>query len=151
MIKQKIEEDIKTAMLAGDRRQADVLRTLKSALLDAEIAAGKRESGLSDQESVAVLQKELKKRGEAAELYEQGGNAESAEAERFEAGVIQQYLPKQLDEAEIKALIEEAVAEFTGELNGQAMGQLIGAVKAKSGGAADGALTARLVKERLSQ
>lgn len=150
MIKQTIDQDIKSAMLSGDKRLVSALRSLKSVILSAEIAAGKREEGIGDQATIGLLQKELKKRTEAATLYDQGGNAESAAEERYEETVIQRYLPKQLDEAEINQLIDQAVTEYDGELNGQAMGTLIGAVKAKSGGAADGALIARLVKARLS-
>lgn len=150
MIKQDIERDIKTAMLSGDKLLANTLRTIKSAILDAEVNGGKRETGLTDQESIALLQKELKKRGEAAALYIQGGNTESADAEKYEAGIIQQYLPMQLTEDEINLLVDEAVSEYDGELDNQAMGKLIGAVKQKSGGAADGALVAKLVKARIS-
>jgi uncharacterized protein len=148
MIKQTIDQDIKTAMLSGDKRMANALRNLKSAILSAEIATGQREEGLGDTETISLLQKELKKRSEAAALYEQGGNAESAAEEHYEETVIQKYLPKQLSEAEINELIDRALAEYDGEPDGRAMGVLIGAVKAKSGGAADGALIARLVKAR---
>ncbi len=149
MIKQSIDQDIKTAMLSGDKRLTNALRNLKSAILSAEIAGGKRDEGLSDPEAIAVLQKELKKRTEAAELYDRGGNLDAAAEERYEEEVIQKYLPEQLSEEAINRLIDEAVAEYDGELNNQAMGKLIGAVKQKSGGAADGAMIARLVKARL--
>lgn len=150
MIKQTIDQDIKSAMLAGDKPLVQALKTLKSAILYAEVAASKRDEGLSDQEVIALLQKELKKRTEAAKLFEQGGNAESAAYEHFEETVIKKYLPQQLTEDEINGLIDTAITELNIELNNQAMGTLIAAVKQKSGGAADGALTARLVKARLS-
>lgn len=150
MIKQAIDQDLKAAMLSGDKDMVNALRTLKGAILDAEIAAGKRDEGLDEPVVITLLQKELKKRTEAATMYEQGGNTESADAEKYEQSVIQKYLPKQLDEAEIKELIEAAVTEYDGELNMQAMGKIISAVKDKSGGAADGAAVAKLVKERLS-
>lgn len=149
MIRQTIDQDIKSAMLAGEKQTVQALKTLKSVILYAEVAAGKREEGLDDQTVIGLLQKELKKRGEAAQLYEQGGNAEQADNEHFEETVIKKYLPAQLDETAIGALLEQAVTEHDGELNNQAMGTLIAAVKQKSGGAADGALVARLVKERL--
>jgi uncharacterized protein YqeY len=149
MIKQAIEQDIKSAMLSGDKRLANALRNVKSSILAVEVDSGKREEGLSEPEMVSILQKEMKKRTEAAALYHQGGNDEQADEEKFEAELIQKYLPAQLDETEINALIDQAVAELGLELNNQAMGQLIGAVKQKAGGAADGALVARLVKARL--
>ena len=150
VIKQTIDQDIKAAMLGGDKRTTNALRNLKSAILSAEIATGKRDEGLNDQEAIGVLQKELKKRTEAAELYVQGGNEAQAAEERFEEEVIKKYLPKQLDAQEIDALIDEAIKELDIELNNQAMGKLIAAVKNKSGGAADGALVAQLVKARLT-
>jgi uncharacterized protein len=150
MIKQTIDQDIKAAMLAGDKRLTTTLRGLKSAILSVEIETGKRDQGLNDQEAIGVLQKEVKKRIEAADLYEQSGNIEQANEERFEQDAIQKYLPKQLTEGEIDALIDEAIAEFKIELNNQAMGKLIAAVKDKSGGAADGATVAKLVKVRLN-
>lgn len=150
MIKQTIDQDFKAAMLGGDKTLARTLQTIKGTILNAEIAAGKRDEGLPEAEVIALLQKELKKRAEAAALYDQGGNQESAADERAEAEVIQKYLPAQLDESAINELIDQAVAELGLELNSQAMGQLISAVKAKSGGAADGALVARLVKARLA-
>lgn len=150
MIKRTIDQDIKSAMLSGDKRTADALRNIKSAILSAEIDTGKRAEGLSDTEAVGVLQKELKKRTEAAVLYEQGGNEAAATEEHFEETLIQKYLPKQLGETEISALIDESIHELNLELNNQAMGKLIASVKQKSGGAADGSVIARLVKERLS-
>ena len=150
MIKQTIDQDIKSAMLAGDKRTTSALRTIKSVILSAEIATGKRDSGISEPETVSLLQKELKKRGEAAVLYEQGGNTDQAAEEHFEETLIQKYLPRQLEEAEINKLIDDSIEELKIELNGQAMGRLIGAVKQKSGGTADGAMVARLVKARLA-
>lgn len=150
MIKQTIDQDIKSAMLGGDKRTASALRTLKSVILSAEIESGKREAGLGDPEVISLLQKELKKRGEAAALYEQGGNQELAGEEHFEETLIQKYLPEQLGESEINKLIDKSIAELGIELNNQAMGTLISSVKQESGGAADGSLVARLVKARLS-
>jgi uncharacterized protein YqeY len=150
MLKQTIDQDIKSAMLSGDKRTANALRNLKSAILSAEIATGKREEGLLDQETVSLLQKEQKKRVEAADLYDKGGNAEQAEEERFEEALIQKYLPKQLSEDEIKELIDQVIAELGTDFNQQAMGRVIAGVKNKSGGAADGATVARLVKARLA-
>lgn len=149
MIKQQIDQDIKSAMLSGDKRTANALRNVKAAILSAEIATGKREEGLADPEAISLLQKEQKKRAEAAVLYKVGGNEEQVGEEKFEEELIAKYLPKQLSEDEINGLIDEAVKGLAeGQRN---MGQIIGAVKQKSGGAADGATVARLVKERLGQ
>ncbi len=117
MIKQDIDQDIKTAMLSGDKRTANALRNLKSSILAAEIATGKREEGLSEQETISLLQKEQKKRVEAAELFDKGGNPEQAEEERFEKDLIQKYLPKQLSEDEVNQLIDQAIEELGAEFN----------------------------------
>src|SRR5207302_1072349 len=79
-VKQQIDQDLKAAMLSGDKTLATTLRGLKSSILNAEIAGGKRETGLSDDETVQVLSKEAKKRQESADLYVQGGNSERQEA-----------------------------------------------------------------------
>lgn len=149
MIKQDLDQAIKAAMLAGDKRQANALRTIKSALLSAEVNSGKRDTGLSEDETVAILQKEAKKRAEAADFFDKGGNTEQAAEERYEAELIQKYLPAQLDDVAVNELIDKALAELGEPLTPPLMGKVIGAVKQASGGAADGALIAQLVKARL--
>lgn len=147
-IKETINNDIKSAMLAGDKVLVTTLRGLKSAILYAEVAAGNRDVGLSDQEIVVLFQKEAKKRQESAELYRKGGNLSSAAAEEAECAVIQNYLPEQLSEDEVRKLVSAQAQEH--RLVGmQQMGQLISAVKQKAGGAVDGALVARIAKEYL--
>lgn len=148
-IKQTIDQDLKQAMLAGDKTTATTLRGLKSAILNVEIEKNQRDSGLADADVLAVLAKEAKKRQESADLYRQGGNQERAEAELTEKAVIERYLPAQLSDDELKAVIDEAVSQ-TGASGPQAMGAVIGAVKAKVGQQADGARIAQLVKERLA-
>jgi uncharacterized protein YqeY len=147
-VKQQIDADIKTAMLAGDKVLVTTLRGLKSAILNVEVAEGKREEGLSDDVVINLLQKEAKKRQESADLYAQGGSPERQQAELTEKTVIEKYLPQQLSEAEISILVDEVIAS-TGASGMQAMGQVIGGVKAKAGAAADGAVIARIVKEKL--
>lgn len=150
MLKTQIDQDLKVALLAGDKTLATILRGLKSAILYVEVAKGAREQGLSDDEIIAILTKESKKRQESADLYTQGGNAERAAAELAEKKVIAKYLPAQLSEDEVRELVESTVMELNAT-SPQAMGQVIGAIKAKAGPTADGGLIARLVKERFSQ
>lgn len=150
MLEKQIEQDLKTALLAGDRLKTDTLRSIKSALLYAKVEKGKRESGLSPEEEIAVLGRESKKRQESADLYRQGNNDERAQAELAEKAVIDHYLPEQMTEDEIKKLVNETIAE-QGATDMSAMGKVIAAVKEKSSGSADGAIIARLVKESLSQ
>lgn len=148
-IKERIDTDLKTAMLSGDKVLTTTLRGLKSAILNVEIAENKRDSGLSDEEVIGILGKEAKKRQESADLYIQGGNTEKAEAEKFEKEVIEKYLPKQMDDEELKAMVEAAITE-TGAANMQDMGKVIGLVKSRAGATADGGRIATLVKEKLS-
>lgn len=148
-IKDKINNDLKTAMLEGDKDLVTTLRGLKSSILYAEVASGKREEGMSDQEIIALLQKESKKRQESADLYSKGGRQEKANAEEKEKEIINKYLPEQISDEEIIKIIDEE-ADKISDLNIQKMGQLIGAVKSRAGVMADGSLIARLVKEKIS-
>lgn len=147
-LKDKITADLKSAMLAKNEAKVTVLRGIKSAILDAEVAAGKREEGLSDEEIQKLLMKEVKKRKEAIEVYEANGRGDLVESEKFEKNVIEEYLPKQLSESEISAKIDE-VMETLGEGEIAQIGIIIGKVKMLVGSAADGATIARLVKEKI--
>lgn len=146
--KERIDQDLKAAMIGGDKDRVSVLRAIKSAILYEEVAKGIRDSGLPEDDILRILNKEAKKRQESADLYTQGGNSEKADAELSEKKIIEQYLPAQLSEEDIIKLIDEVVGE-NGAISKETMGSTIAAVKQKSGGAADGAAVARLVKERL--
>ena len=148
MLKARIDQDLKTALLAGDKVLATTLRGLKSAILYVEVAKGVRDEGLPDDEIVAILSKEAKKRQESADLFTQGGNEEKAQAERTEKSVIEKYLPAQLSDEDLTVLVDEAIAAI-GAAGPQAMGQVIGVVKQKAGSQADGGRIAALVKQRL--
>jgi len=146
-LKNQIDADIKVAMLAGEKTLVTTLRGLKSAILNVEVAKGARETGLPDSEITDILAKEAKKRQESADMYIQGNSKERADAELQEKAIIERYLPKQLSEQEIQQIINEVTAELGTSV--QQMGQIIGAVKAKTSGSADGAIIAKLVKEKL--
>ncbi|HYH75217.1 MAG TPA: GatB/YqeY domain-containing protein [Candidatus Saccharimonadales bacterium] len=148
MLKQQLEQDLKTALLAGDKDRALVLRGLKSVILYAEVAKGVRDEGLPDDEVLALFAKEAKKRQESADLYLKGGDEKRADAELAEKVIIEAYLPKQLSEEELIAVIDALISEI-GASGMQSMGPVIAAVKQKVGGQADGARIAQLVKERL--
>jgi len=148
MLKARLDQELKTALLAGDKVLATTLRGLKSVILYAEVAKGVREQGLGDDEIIVLLSKEAKKRQESADLYTQGGNEEKAAAELEEKKVIEAYLPAQLSDDELSGLIDEALEEL-GVSGPSALGQVIGAVKQKTAGQADGGRIAQLVKERL--
>lgn len=148
-LENQIDQDLKVALLGGDKVTVESLRGLKAALLSVKVEQGKRDSGLTDDEVIAVLSKEAKKRQESADLFLQGGNQEKAEAERTEKALIEKYLPAQLSEEDITKLVDEAVAA-TGAAGPQDMGKVIGMVRGKVGAAADGSVIARIAKERLS-
>ncbi|MEK7621251.1 MAG: GatB/YqeY domain-containing protein [Patescibacteria group bacterium] len=147
-LKTQLQADLKTAMLARDSFLSDVLKGIKSAILNEEIAKGKRDEGLNDVEIESLLAREVKKRDEAAVLYDQGGNKVMADKERAEKEIIAKYLPEQLSEVDIKKLVMEAISS-TGAVEVKDMGKVIGQVKAKAGNSADGAIVARIAKEQL--
>src|ERR1700760_670366 len=124
MLEQRIEQDLKKALLSGDKDTVSTLRGLKSTLLYAKVAANKRDSGLTDEEILPLLAKEAKKRQESADLYVQGGSQERADAELREKALIETYLPKQLSEEEIGKLIDEAIGSSNAS-GAAAMGQVI--------------------------
>ena len=148
-LKQRIQDDLKAALLGGDRFVGETLRTLKAAILNEEVAQNKRDEGLDDATIEQIIAKEVKKRNEAASLYAQNDRAESAASERREAEILSVYLPQQLSEAEVQTIVTATVAAL-GATDAKMMGQVIGAVKKAVGNTADGSLVARLVKEALN-
>ena len=147
-LKEQITAEMKAALLGGDRFVGDTLRNLKAAILNEEVATGKRDEGLSDAEIETVIAREVKKRHESSRLYRDNNRPELAEPEELEAAILQRYLPAQLSEAELTDLVKAKIQELdaTGP---QAMGQVMGAIKGELGNKADGTLLARLVKEQL--
>jgi uncharacterized protein len=140
-ILQQIQADTRTAMKAGERDRVGALRLLADALQKDLKEGGKDE--------VAVLRRERKRRLEAADAYDDGGNAERAEAERAEATLIDSYLPAEMSDDELARLVDEALAE-SGAGGPQDMGKAMGAVMPKIDGRADGKRVSALVKERLA-
>lgn len=150
-LKETISNDLKAAFLGGNRFISDTLKGLKAAILNQEIALGKREEGLTDAEVEAVVQKEVKKRRESAEIYTQAGRDELAQKELDEMAILEKYLPQQLSEAEIEALLRQIIDEGKLTLDAKNQGMLIGQVKKRVGSAADGAIVARVVARLLNQ
>jgi uncharacterized protein YqeY len=137
---EQVQADVRTAMKAGDRGRAGALRLIVDSL--------QKEAKLGGGDEVAVLQRERKKRLEAAEAYGDAGRAEQATAENFEAELIEAYLPKQLSDEELVELVDAAVAE-TGAAEQKQMGQVMSALMPKLGGRADGKRVSAAVRERL--
>lgn len=150
-LKDTLQADLKTSMLARDSFKTDVIKGLKSAILYAEVAANKRDEGLNDDEILAVFKKESKKRQESADMYTQGNSPDKADKELREKAIIDEYLPAQLDEAAVNALIDAALTDMgiTAPTR-QDMGKIMGAVKAKGGAELDGSMLAKLVNGRIS-
>ncbi|MFZ3009690.1 MAG: GatB/YqeY domain-containing protein [Candidatus Microsaccharimonas sp.] len=148
-LKAQLDNDLKAALLGGDRFVAEVLRGLKAVILNEEVAQGRRDEGLDDETIEKLIAREVKKRQDSATQYEAAGRPELVEAEKAESKVLEAYLPEQLSEADIQTAITEAIATL-GVSGPAAMGQVIGVVKGKLGNAADGGTIARLVKEALS-
>lgn len=148
MIKERLEQDLKQALLAGDKFKATVIRGLKSVILYAEVEKGVRDTGLEDEAVVTVFSKEAKKRQESADLYIKGGDQERADKELAEKKIIEEYLPQQLSDEELAAVVQDVVTSL-GASGPQAMGQVIGAVKQKTAGQADGGRIAAMVKAKL--
>jgi uncharacterized protein YqeY len=151
MLKDKLQEDLKTSMLARDSFTTDVLKGLKTAIQYEEVAKSKREEGLNDDEILAVFKKESKKRQDSIDMYTQGNNLEQADKETKEKAIIDAYLPAQLSEDQVNELIDSALSELgISEPTRQDMGKIMGAVKSKGGPNIDGSTLARLVSNRLA-
>lgn len=148
MVLQQLEQDLKAAMLAGDTQRVTVLRSLKSAITYARVAGKTKVDILAEAEILQIFAREAKKRQESADGFVAGGSPERAVNELAEKAIIEAYLPPALSEAEVIKLVDEAVAKLS-EKSPKAMGQVIAEVKSASGGRADGALIAKLTKERL--
>ena len=137
---EQVQSDVRTAMKARDRERVAALRLVVDVLQqDAKLGKG---------DEVAVLQRERKKRVEAAEAYEQAGRAEQAAAERFEADLIEGYLPEQLSDEELGELVAAAIAE-SGATEMKQMGQVMSALMPKLGGRADGKRVSAAVRGKL--
>jgi uncharacterized protein len=137
---ERVQADVRTAMKAGERERAAALRMIVDSLQqDAKLGKG---------DEVAVLQRERKKRLEAAEAYRDAGRDEQASAEGFEAELIEAYLPEQLSDEELARLVEAAIAE-SGASEQRQMGQVMSALMPKVAGRADGKRVSAAVREKL--
>lgn len=148
-LKELIQNDMKAARLGGHRFVSDTLSNLKAAILNEEVATGKRDEGLADAEIEKIVVRELKKRNESLKLYLDNDRPELAEVEKNEIAVIEKYLPQQLSEAEIRVAVQAIIDQIDNPTI-QQMGQVIGKAKTEFGNTADGATVARVVKEILT-
>jgi uncharacterized protein len=148
-LKEKLETDLASAMKARDEVRTRTLRMALTAVKNEEVA-GKKVRALSDDDVVKVLTREAKKRREAATAFGDAGREEQAQAERDEGVVLEQYLPAQLSDEELTALVADAIAE-TGAAGPRAMGQVMKSVNPKVAGRAEGGRVAGEVKRQLAE
>ncbi|ABD86532.1 GatB/YqeY domain-containing protein [Rhodopseudomonas palustris] len=150
MLRENINNAVKDAMRAKDERKLSTLRMVNSTIKNADIEArGQGKPPLADGELLSVLQKMIKQRQESVELYDKGGRAELADAERAEIAIISGYLPQQMSEDEVKAAIAATIAD-QGAAGIKDMGKVIGALKAKYAGQMDFGKASGLVKAALT-
>ena len=140
-LKERITEDMKTAMRSGEKDRLAVIRLLQAAIKQREVD---ERIVLDDAQVTSVLEKMIKQRKESVVAFEKGGRADLVSKENAEIAVLQPYLPAQLSDAELDALIAEAIAS-TGAASIKDMGKVMGVVKSKAAGKADmGAVGARI-------
>jgi uncharacterized protein YqeY len=145
-LEQKINEAIKAAMLSREKEKLEALRAIKSAVLLAKTEKAGAE--LDEETEIKMLQKMVKQRRESAEIYTGQGRSDMAEAELFQAKIIETYLPEQLSEDEVRSIIQQIISE-TGASGPKDMGKVMGPANQKLGGKADGKTIAAVVKALL--
>ncbi len=150
-VKARLQADLTAAMKARDEVALSTIRMLRAAIMNAEVA-GDEAVELSDEQAIAVLQSEAKKRAESAAVYEENDRPESAAKERAELEVIERYLPAAMSDDDLAAIVDEevAAAAANGAEGGKAMGMVIKAVRERAGASADGGRIAALVKAKLA-
>jgi uncharacterized protein YqeY len=148
-LKARLRDDLTTSIKARDALRSSTLRMVLSAVTKEEVA-GKEARELTDEDVLAVLTSESKKRREAAEAFEGAGRTEQATKERAEAEIIAGYLPEQLGEDEIAALVTATIDELGVREDGlRAMGRVMGALQPRTKGRADGGVVAAVVRSQL--
>ena len=140
----QVKQDVTAALKSGDRERANALR-----LISSELQKAHKEASGSEADEVAVLQRERKRRLEAAEAYRDGGREDLAESEQREADLIEAYLPVQLSDDELHAIVGDVVAE-TGAASPKEMGKVMSMVMPRVQGRADGKRVSAVVKEKLT-
>ena len=148
-LKQKIFEDLKAAMKAGETERRDVLRMLDSMVKNVEIEKMKREAGLNDEEVIEVLNRAVKQRKDAIAQYEAGGRPELAEKEMKEIEILRAYMPEQMSEDDVRKVVAEIIAQV-GASSKAEIGKVMGPAMGRLKGQADGNLVKKIVEESLA-
>ena len=144
-LKQSLSDSIKTSMKARELERVKVLRNVQSVVKQIEID---RQTELDDAQVLEVLQKQLKQRHESLTIFTENGRDDLANKEQFEIDIINEFMPKQMDDAELAALVNAEIAE-QGAISMRDMGSVMGVLKNKTAGRADPALISKLVKDAL--
>jgi uncharacterized protein len=147
-MRDRLNEELKTAMKSGDKLRVATIRMINSGLKDKDIEARGQGKTVSEDDILALLQKLVKSRQESAEIYEKAGRTDLSTQERGEIAIIQSFLPQPLSPDEVDAAIAAAVAE-TGAASIKDMGKVIGALKGKFAGRMDFGAASALVKAKL--
>jgi uncharacterized protein YqeY len=142
----RIEDDLREAMLSRDDPRRDALRLILSSLRSAE---KELQRPLHDDEELQVLQRERKRRVEAAEAFRSGGRAEQAEAEERELSVLQEFMPEPLSEEELEEIVDDVIAEV-GATSMRDLGRVMADVMPQIAGRADGSVVTQIVREKLA-
>ena len=142
----RIEDELKDAMRARDRERADTLRLTLTALRSSE---KELQRPLSEAEELQVLQRERKRRIEAAEAFRSGGREDQAEGEERELAILEEFMPEPIDEEELEAIVDDAIAE-TGATSLRDIGRVMADVMPQVAGRADGSAVSALVREKLA-
>lgn len=149
LLKDRIQTDLVAAVRRQDRTVVSVLRMLRAAIHNAEIAKRVQEAGLDDAAVVAIVSSEAKRRTESIEAYERGGRKDLVDQERAELAVLYHYLPEPFSEGELERVVADAVAA-TGATSLKDLGKVMAALKPTVAGRADGAKVAELVRAKLA-
>jgi len=144
----KINDDLKAAMLAKDKKKLEALRAIKSALLIAKTGQDTSKGEIPEELEIQLLQKLVKQRKESGEIYLENNRKELAEAEYYQAEIIEQYLPEQISEDDLKQIIEDIIKETEAKTI-KDMGKVMGIASKKLAGSADNKTIAMLVKTLL--
>ncbi len=149
MLKQQLQDDLKQAMRDKAEQTLSVLRMLMAAISNEEIAKGVRETGLTDDQAIAVIKREAKKRSDAAEMYRKGGDETRAAQEEAELTILKVYLPPEISDEVIAAAVSEVVSAHPGTTQKE-FGLLMKEVIAKLGAGADGKKVSEAIRRVIS-
>ncbi|MFP5470083.1 MAG: GatB/YqeY domain-containing protein [Bacteroidia bacterium] len=146
---ERINNDIKSAMLAKEKEKLEALRAIKAALIIEATKEG-GDGSVSEDAEISILKKLYKQRVDAASIFNQQNRSDLAQVEEFQAKIIEAYLPEQMDEVAVRKVVEETVTQM-GAVGPQDMGKVMGSVMGKLKGKADGSLISSVVKSVLNK